>query len=163
MPKAGYTSREEVAALLKRPPLQFEHTPPLLKLSAEKASTELVPGEHMPDGTVYAGVSPDTNRPMYTTRRDVRSLLTFAAAKAHAENMNAHGHADWRVPTKIELAVLFNNRAAIGHFKEDASSATVLYWSSTSDFLFVRQKNFRTGETFQAPFGCYHSVRCVRG
>ena len=30
-------------------------------------------GDEMPDGTVYAGLSPDTNKPMYTTPADAPS------------------------------------------------------------------------------------------
>jgi hypothetical protein len=38
----------------------------------------------------------------------------------HAATLNAHGHKDWRLPTKVELDVLFNNRAAIGGFERAA-------------------------------------------
>jgi hypothetical protein len=45
--------------------------------------------------------------------------MTFNEAAEYAKTVNSQkacGHDDWRVPTKNELAVLFNNRAAIGGF-----------------------------------------------
>jgi hypothetical protein len=42
------------------------------------------------------------------------------------------GHRDWRVPTKAELNVRFNNRAAIGGFKLRSSWYLAgWYWSSS--------------------------------
>ena len=38
------------------------------------------PGTVMPDGTIYAGVSPDTGKPMYTMRRDAPLACTFNEA-----------------------------------------------------------------------------------
>ena len=70
----------------------------------------------MPDGTVLAGISPDTNKPMYATPADASLTMTFNEAQEYAAKLDAHGHKDWRVPTKAELNVLFNNRAAIGGF-----------------------------------------------
>src|SRR5262245_32539436 len=71
-------------------------------------------GDRMPDGTIYAGDSPETGKPMYTTPRAVRSPMEWKEARDYAKNLDAHGHKDWRLPTKRELAVLFNNHAAIG-------------------------------------------------
>src|SRR5712671_3680952 len=85
------------------------------------------PGERMPDGTVYAGISPDTHKPMYSTRWDAPVTYTFHEALGYASKLNAvraYNHEDWRVPKKNELDVLFNNRAAIGGFDESGS-----YWS----------------------------------
>lgn len=60
----------------------------------------------MPDGTIYAGISPQTNKPMYTTLADAPTTYTFNEALAYSKKMDAHGHQDWRVPTKAELNVL---------------------------------------------------------
>src|ERR1022692_3528523 len=81
-----------------------------------KASTAPQIGDKMPDGSVYAGVSPDTNKPMYATPADAPLTYTFNQAQKYAANLDAHCHQDWRVPTKGELNVLYNNRAAIGGF-----------------------------------------------
>src|SRR5258708_6921449 len=34
------------------------------------ASSQATPGDRMPDGTVYAGISPESGKPMYTTPGD---------------------------------------------------------------------------------------------
>lgn len=49
----------------------------------------------------------------------------------YAKTLDAHGHLDWRVPTKGELNVLFQNRAAIGGFNETGSDPAGWYWSSS--------------------------------
>ena len=48
---------------------------------------EIQIGAVMPDGTVYAGISPDTGRAMYTTPGDVEG--TFRREKAQAFNWEA--------------------------------------------------------------------------
>jgi hypothetical protein len=86
-------------------------------------STEPKIGDKMPDGTVYAGISPDTSKPMYTTPADAPMTMTTGQASQYAEGLNsraAHGHKDWDIPSKAELKVLFNNRAAIGGFDESS-------------------------------------------
>ena len=88
-------------------------------------------GEKMPDGTVFAGISPDTNQPMYTTPADVPLTITFHQANKYAAKVDMHGHKDWRVPTKAELNVLFNNRAAIGGFDLSGQPRAGWYWSSS--------------------------------
>src|SRR5690348_11659433 len=94
---------------------------------------ELKVGQRMPDGTIFAGISPDTNRPMYTTPADARLVLQWDAAMDRAAKLDAHGHQDWRVPTKNELNVLFANQAAIGGFDERGVYPAVGYWSSTEE------------------------------
>src|ERR1039457_2226937 len=77
-----------------------------------KAKAAPKPGDRMPDGTVYAGISPDTHKPMYAMPVDEPLTYTFkkAAVQADANNMtNALGHHDWRVPTKDELNMLWEN------------------------------------------------------
>jgi hypothetical protein len=65
-------------------------------------------GAKMPDGTIYAGISPDTGKPMYATPADAPLTMTFNEAAEHAKTANSQkacGHRDWRVPTKAELNV----------------------------------------------------------
>ena len=88
-------------------------------------------GDRIPDGTVFAGISPDTNKPMYATPADASLTMKFNEAQEYAAKLDAHGHKDWRVPTKAELNVLFNNRAAIGGFDISGSLPTGWYWSSS--------------------------------
>ena len=101
-------------------------------------ATEIQIGAVMPDGTVYAGISPDTGRAIYTTpgdaertfRRGNTGAFNWEDAMDYAAQFDGHGHKDWRVPTKGELNVLFSNRAAIGGFNETGSNPTDWYWSS---------------------------------
>jgi Protein of unknown function (DUF1566) len=90
-------------------------------------------GDTMPDGTTYAGVSPDTGQPMYTTPADAPLTMRWEQAMNYAADLYAHGHQDWRLPSKAELHVLFNNRAAIGGFDESGSNPSGWYWSATED------------------------------
>jgi hypothetical protein len=90
-------------------------------------------GDEMDDGTIYAGISPDTHQPMYATPLDEVGTFTFNQAAAMANNLEAHGHRDWRVPTKGELNVLFNNRAAIGGFDLTGSRNASYYWCASHD------------------------------
>jgi hypothetical protein len=112
------------------------------KPELQREKTTMSPGEHLPDGTIFAGISPDTGRQMHTmpadvrkTQGDIRLCCTFNEAQKCAEGANAmttYGHDDWRVPTKAELHVLFNNRAAIGGFDSSGSDPFDRYWSSSS-------------------------------
>jgi hypothetical protein len=76
---------------------------------------------------------------------------------------NGFGHKDWHVPTKNELNVLFNNRAAIGGFDISGSNPSGWYWSSS----FYDKWNAwgqRFSDGFQNDFSKVYpsSVRCVR-
>jgi hypothetical protein len=68
---------------------------------------------------------------MYATPADAYLTMTFNEAKEYATKLDAHGHKDWRVPTKAELNVLFNNRAAIGGFNVTGSCPAGWYWSAS--------------------------------
>ncbi len=134
--------------------------------SAASAGEEPKIGDAVPDGTVYAGISPDTGEAMYTTRRDAGPLLTWKRALAFAAGLDANGHQDWRVPTKNELNHLFKNRAAIGGFNLAGSGAAGWYWSSSPDVDVddtVWGQHFCNG--FRIGYGKLvdSSLRCVRG
>jgi hypothetical protein len=154
-------------------------------MSGESASKEDVKvGDKMPDGTIYAGTSPDTQQPMFATPADAPGTYTFNGAARYATNLDAHGHQDWRPPTKAELNVLFNNRAAIGGFdlgryigtdwywnagpaipgyEPSPYSSAAKYWSSSSSSPL--EASFQSfGDGYRSDFGKnidFH-VRCVR-
>jgi len=118
------------------------------------------PGDKMPDGTVFAGISPDTYKPMYASPADASLTMKFNEAQDYAARLDAHGHKDWRVPTKAELNVLFNNRAAIGGF--DSNSAD-WYWSSSPGSMFCAwDQRFSDGSQTNFYKILRSSVRCVR-
>jgi hypothetical protein len=94
-------------------------------------AVEPKPGDTMPDGAVFAGISPDTNQPTYTTPADASLRMKFYDAQEYAAMLEVHGHKDSRVPTKNELNALFNNLAAIVAFNINGSNPASWYWSSS--------------------------------
>ena len=119
----------------------------------------------MPDGTIYAGVSPDTGKPIYAMPDDAPLTMKWEEAMDYAVKLDAQGHQDWRLPTKSELNVLFNNRAVIGGFNTSGSSDhSTWYWSATqNDKRYARDQRFSDGGQGYN-FKDFHScVRCVRG
>jgi hypothetical protein len=93
---------------------------------------DLTIGERMPDGTVYAGISPDSGKRLFAASSDAPTTMKFNSAAAYAKNLEQHGHKDWRLPTRNELRTLFDNRAAIGGFASAPGSGDAhWYWSST--------------------------------
>ena len=112
-------------------------------LSGTAYSAGRPPG--LPDGTVEAGVSPDTEKTMYTTPEDAPGFYTFDQAKTYCAGLTVNGKDDWRVPTKNELNVLFQNRAAIGGFDETGAYPTGWYWVVQGHDLSVWISAFATG------------------
>ncbi len=91
-------------------------------------------GDEMEDGTIYAGISPYTGNPMYATPANAPLTYTFNQAQEYAEKLDAHGHKDWRAPSKGELNVLWENRnkgKLAGTFNETGSDPAGWYWSSS--------------------------------
>ena|SRR5579862_1505011 len=120
-------------------------------------------GAVMPDGTVYAGVSPETNQPMYATPADAPFQMEFVEAQEYAAQLDTHGHQDWRVPTKAELNVLFNNSAAVGGFRACDPPSDPWYWSSTPDYGWGGfDQRFSDGIQSHSRRAKSLHVRCVR-
>ena len=95
---------------------------------------------------------------------DAPLTYTFNQAKEYAARLDAHGHHDWRVPTKGELNVLFRNRAAIGGFDESGSDPAGWYWSSSQIIIFdAWGQRFSDGYQNYGYKGVDSSLRCVRG
>lgn len=99
-------------------------------MSIRKSATK---GEQQNDGTILAGISPDTGKPMYALPHDTPGKLGSGGLKvrwdlamACADARSGYPKDTFRVPTRRELNVLFNNRARIGGFDETG----VFYWSS---------------------------------
>jgi hypothetical protein len=132
--------------------------------SGKKEKTGPTIGDAMPDGTIYAGESPESGKAMFTTAADVPATCSFDHAQDYAAKLDAHGYRDWRVPTRDELNVLFQNRAAIGGFDESCSYPGGWYWSSSQyDYNTAWGQRFCDGKQFYLNLkNTDSSVRCVR-
>ena len=102
-----------------------------LKPGVEVPTKELVLGQKMKDGTIFAGLSPDTGRPMYVTSADEKLKYSFNGAVQRAEQKSAETDNDYRVPTAAELNVLYENRNIIGGFNLEGNCPDGMYWSSS--------------------------------
>lgn len=170
MPEAKKSiTKEKARAILMRPRLRFEPKAPEA-LAAETwkraAANKLKIGTKMPDGTIFAGRSPATARPMYVAPQDASICMDFDRAAAYAASLDMQGHQDWRVPAGAELLTLFMHRAAIGGFDETGDAARSWYWSSTCDRDDPGQaieQGFRSGSINFTHKSANLSVRCVRG
>ena len=77
----------------------------------------------------------------------------------------AHGHKDFRVPTKGELNVLYENRnkgKLKGTFNETGSAPAGWYWSSSQTYLTAWAQRFSDGHQSNDARIYYSSLRCVR-
>lgn len=75
------------------------------------------PGDRMSDGSIYGGLSPNTERPFYVAAADEPEPMALWFAKEQAYKSRAHGTAGWRVPTHEELLMMCNNKRE-GAFKD---------------------------------------------
>jgi hypothetical protein len=130
------------------------------------ARIEPKPGDEMEDGTTYAGTSPDTGKPMYTTPKNAPGTYTFNEAAKYAKNLDAHGHHDFHVPSKGELNVLWENRnkgKLKGTFNETGSDPAGWYWSSSQfNIGNAWAQRFSDGNRYNYGKGFDSSLRCVR-
>jgi hypothetical protein len=116
-------------------------------------------GQKMDDGSIYAGISPDTGKTMFAAQADVSLSVTFNQAQDCAAAMIAHGRRDWRVPSRGELKVMFDNLAAIGGFDRGK-----WYRSATQETNFSAWcQNFGDGRQKQMGDEMPFALRCVRG
>jgi hypothetical protein len=107
--------------------------------SAATVSGKPKRGDEMPDGTIYAGISPDTGKPMYAAPFDTPLVYSFNQAQEYDAKLNVEESnptkRTWRVPTKHELNVLYKNRNKgnlKSTFNKTGSGAGGWYWSSSS-------------------------------
>jgi hypothetical protein len=130
--------------------------------AAQRASGTKV-GDRVPDGTIYAGTSPETDKALHTTPGDEPRAYNWDSGSRYCADLQAHGHHDWRVPTKGELNVLFQNRDAIGGFNISGSYPAVWYWSSSQfDDDSAWDQRFSDGSQGINLKRDSSSLRCVR-
>lgn len=123
-------------------------------------------GQIMPDLTVYAGRSPDTGRPLYTTAFAAPIIDDWRAAKRYAATLSVCGHRDWRMPSRTELKTIFDNAATIGNVDISGNYPLSWFWSSEADpgipdhAWMMRLDN---ALPISLPKSTPGSLRCVRG
>lgn len=162
--QAQTTLPRDISAVAYKNPFPVERMARATSSAANAPTTTPVIGQHMPDGTVYAGVSPDTGRAMYTTPKDTGLCDTWYKAMDYAAKLDAHGRKDWRVPTMRELTALFTNYAAIGgNFADAVHSDSGCYWSSSQHQYLVWARPFSDGSWRYSNRDTATSLRCVRG
>ena len=132
------------------------------------ASARVRIGSIQNDGTVFAGISPNTQKSMYTTGTDAPGIYMFAEAQAYCSTLTEDGHKDWRDPSKDELDLLWGNRdegMLRGTFNQTGSDPSGWYMSSSpnDDFSGWAQR-FSDGLQGKYYVGRYggSSLRCVR-
>ncbi len=159
-------AQQKAAAFLTRPKPDFEAWRDAQAAVEAKALEKIKVGDTMSDGTIYAGISPDTNERMYVAAKGEKIIMDFNEAAGYAATLDAHDHKDWRVPTKEELDVLFRNSekgALKGTFTKTVSYPGDYYWSSmrSSDSLSWQQA-FSNGQQYSRHWSSLAFVRCVR-
>jgi hypothetical protein len=131
------------------------------------ARADLKPGDRMADGSIYAGISPHTHKAMYVTAADASLTMKWKKAMDYAAGLDAHGRQDWRVPTKAELNLLWENRdkgALKATFNVTGSDPAGWYWSSTEiDYTVAWAQRFSNGDQLGSLEFHESSLRCVRG
>jgi cytochrome c peroxidase len=122
-------------------------------------------GAFASDGSIYGGESPDAHKPMYTTPADAPDPVSWSDANDYCSTLRSFGHDDWRVPSKKELEVLYENQkkeALNETFKEIGDSAGWYWSSSESDGGQAWVQNFGKGTQNQDYQDNRSSLRCVR-
>ena len=87
------------------------------------------------------------------------------AAAQYCSDLVAHGYNDWYLPSRDELNVIYQNRAAIGGFNLSGTDPIGYYWSSNqsgTNQVNARRQNFSTGVDDSEYKASNSSVRCVR-
>ena len=118
-------------------------------------------GEAYGGGIVFY-VTPDGQHGLIAEKQDQSTSTNWYNAHdyiSHPENYSTAGknYTDWRLPTKYELNLLYQQRAVVGGF------TIGFYWSSTESSTFdydAYYQNFLNGS--QSSGDGKHSIHCVR-
>ena len=97
---------------------------------------------------------------MYNTERIIANQSTGSYAAQLCANYQGGGYGDWVLPSKYELNLLYNQKAAVGVF------ASAYYWSSTEGNNFGNldawSQGFDSGFQFSSNKTTMDYVRAVR-
>jgi hypothetical protein len=130
----GVLSALGLTAAIMPDEVKSEEIAPTPVLLTEDDDALDMPGTAMNDGTIIAGYTPGTDDLLYTTPNDAPGFYDWNQGMEYCEDLVAHGHDDWKLPTIDQLNLLFNNHSEVGNFKTSPSGKPYeanWYWSST--------------------------------
>lgn len=121
------------------------------------------------DGTNTANDNSDIDYVMvgdlYVQTKDISDkAIDWESAKLLCENSTVGDFNDWRLPTIEELATIYNNKRAIGGFRDSIPSSSN-YWSlsvSPSNDSYYYALNFSNGQSSTKKSSYSNYVRAVR-
>lgn len=115
-------------------------------------------GEVQENGLLFAGISPETQKPFYTRPFDEPLHMHWNKAQQHTKE-----NAPLRIPKPSELFVLFNHRGKIGHFNESSLYPDSWYWSADEcpDKSHIKILRFGDGYQGQLTKDDYASLRLI--
>jgi len=98
----------------------------------------------------------------------IGSMMTWAVAIEHCENLSLDGHSDWRLPNIKELASIVDDTKVLPSIDNTVFQNTTshLYWSSTTfagNSSYAWSVYFNDGSQNDSNYETYSVyVRCVR-
>ncbi|HOR60860.1 MAG TPA: DUF1566 domain-containing protein [Bacteroidales bacterium] len=95
---------------------------------------------------------------IHVQKQDITTLsVNWESAKYYCEHSNVGGYSDWRLPTLVEMQMIYSNKDVIGGFKDTS------YWTS-DNFSSVEYytKHFGSGKETYFRFNSTLKVRAVR-
>ncbi len=90
---------------------------------------------------------------------------SWISANTMCQYSKLGGYTDWRLPTKIELEIIYTKRAEIGGFKTSGKDLDASYWTSTDyngNGSFYWFMYFNTGRLNNVEKKASLNIRCVR-
>ena len=95
-------------------------------------------GHILPDGSIYAGFSPDMHDHLIVAAHDGPQPMAWPEGMVYAAALDVHHHRDWRLPTPNELDALYRNRVRIGNFSTSNPSLTDEFHSRAHYWAFPK-------------------------
>jgi hypothetical protein len=91
-------------------------------------------GHVLPDGTVYAGISLDKNKPLFVRPQDETLTMKWCDAMEYAANFEGHGKqkGSFRLPTPREMRMILDNHEKIPGLRitDQFQGVANYYWTS---------------------------------
>lgn len=111
----------------------------------------MIIGDKSPDGMIYAGISPETQRSFYVCAQDAPNEMEWGKAMEYAAEKGMI------LPTLAELGVMYRYRNKIGGFGDK------VYWTSMEyNNLVAWLQNFIDGSQYYYSKKYALAVRCAR-